>query len=248
MNTNSGESEDHTAASRTPLDWFQYQIGIRSFRAFAGDKPTWILNYSWDGAPHVAPRDAMLNLFMSELTAGANLWDARGHVMSGSNDMATRTEVFHWIAAHPDIFDAHREPVGEVGVYFSDTTRNFYAKDFIASYRGVLLLLLQNHIQFRIVTPRTVSGFKGRLLVLPDVRIVSDVESKAIHQFSKKGGGLILTGQPDAKLNDLSKAKLFSDAPERSYLKSAEIDFEHPNSDVAANLLGALQAYRVVLS
>jgi hypothetical protein len=235
-----GESEDHTAASRTPLDWFQYQIGIRSFRAFAGDKPTWILNYSWDGAPHVAPRDAMLNLFMSELTAGANLWDARGHVMSGSNDMATRTEVFHWIAAHPDIFDAHREPVGEVGVYFSDTTRNFYAKDFIASYRGVLLLLLQNHIQFRIVTPRTVSSFKGKLLVLPDVRILSDVESKAIHQFSKKGGGLILTGQPDAKLNDLSKAKLFSDAPERSYLKSAEIDFEHPNSDVAANLLGAL--------
>jgi hypothetical protein len=235
-----GESEDHTAASRTPLDWFQYQIGIRSFRAFAGDKPTWILNYSWDGAPHVAPRDAMLNLFMSELTAGANLWDARGHVMSGSNDMATRTEVFHWIAAHPDIFDAHREPVGEVGVYFSDTTRNFYAKDFIASYRGVLLLLLQNHIQFRIVTPRTVSSFNGKLLVLPDVRMVSDAESKAIHQFSKKSGGLVLTGQPDAKLKDLRNAKLYSDAPERSYLKSAETDFEHPDSDIAANLLGAL--------
>ena len=129
-----GESEDHTAASRTPLDWFQYQVGIRSFRAFAGDKPTWILNYSWDGAPHVKPRDAMLNLFMSELMAGANLWDARGHVMSGSNDMATRTEVYHWVAAHEDIFGVHREPVGEVGVYFSDTTRNFYSKEFIASY------------------------------------------------------------------------------------------------------------------
>jgi hypothetical protein len=236
-----GESEDHTAASRTPLDWFQYQIGIRSFRAFAGDKPTWILNYSWDGAPHVAPRDAMLNLFMSELTAGANLWDARGHVMSGSNDMATRSEVFHWIAAHPDVFDAHREPVGEVGVYFSDTTRNFYTKDFIASYRGVLLLLMQNHIQFRIVTPRTVSSFNGKLLVLPDVRIVSDVESKSIHQFYKKGGRLILTGQPDTKLHDLSKAKLYPDAPERAYLKSAEADFDHANTDAAADLLGALQ-------
>ncbi len=51
-----GEGEDHTAASRTPLDWFQYQVGIRSFRAFAGEqKATWILNYSWDGAPHVKP-------------------------------------------------------------------------------------------------------------------------------------------------------------------------------------------------
>ncbi len=236
-----GESQDHTAASRTPLDWFQYQAGLRSFRAFAGDKPTLILNYSWDGAPHVKPRDAMLNLFMSELMAGANLWDASGHVMSGSNDMATRNEVFHWVAAHPDIFDVHREPVGEVGVYFSDTTRNFYSKDFIASYRGVLLLLLRNHIQFRIVTPRTVSGFDGKVLVLPDVRIVSDAESASIHRFSAQGGSIIMTGQPDGKLNDLSKAVLFPDTPERAYLKSAEADFDHADPATAAKLLSALQ-------
>jgi hypothetical protein len=236
-----GESEDHTAASRTPLDWFQYQVGIRSFRAFAGEKPTWILNYSWDGAPHVKPRDAMLNLFMSELMAGANLWDARGHVMSGSNDMATRTEVYHWVAAHEDIFGVHREPVGEVGVYFSDTTRNFYSKEFIASYRGVLLLLLRNHIQFRIVTPRTVSSFNGKVLVLPDVRIVNDAESKSIRQFSDQGGSLVMTGQPDAKLNDLSKAHLFPDSPERAYLKSAETDFDHADPALAADLVSTLR-------
>ena len=236
-----GESEDHTAASRTPLDWFQYQVGIRSFRAFAGDKPTWILNYSWDGAPHVKPRDAMLNLFMSELMAGANLWDARGHVMSGSNDMATRTEVYHWVASHEDIFGVHREPVGEVGVYFSDTTRNFYSKEFIASYRGVLLLLLQNHIQFRIVTPRTVSSFNGKVLVLPDVRIVNDAESKSIHQFCDQGGSLVMTGQPDAKLNDLSKAHLYPDSPERAYLKSAEADFDHADPALAADLMSTLR-------
>src|SRR5271154_1338434 len=236
-----GDSEDHTAASRTPLDWFQYQVGIRSFRAFAGDKPTWILNYSWDGAPHVKPRDAMLNLFMSELMAGANLWDARGHVMSGSNDIATRTEVYHWVAAHEDIFGVHREPVGEVGVYFSDTTRNFYSKEFIASYRGVLLLLLQNHIQFRIVTPRTVSSFNGKVLVLPDIRIVSDAESKSIHQFSDQGGSLVMTGQPDAKLNDLSKARLYPDSPERAYLKSAEADFDHADPALASDLMKTLR-------
>jgi hypothetical protein len=236
-----GESQDHTAASRTPLDWFQYQVGIRSFRAFAGDKPTWILNYSWDGAPHVKPRDAMLNLFMSELMAGANLWDARGHVMSESNDMATRSEVYHWVAAHEDIFGVHREPIGEVGVYFSDTTRNFYTKDFIASYRGVLLLLLQNHIQFRIVTPRTVSSFDGKVLVLPDVRMVSDAESKSIHQFYNQGGSVVLTGHPDARLNDLSKAHLYPDSPERAYLKSAEADFDHADSATAAGLMSTLR-------
>jgi hypothetical protein len=236
-----GEGEDHTAASRSPLDWFQYQVGMRSFRAFAGDKPTWILNYSWDGALHVKPRDAMLNLFMSELMAGANLWDASGHVMSGSNDMATRNEVFHWVAAHEDIFGVHREPVGEVGVYFSDSTRNFYSKDFIASYRGVLLLLLRNHIQFRIVTPRTVSSFDGKMLVLPDVRLVSDAESESIHQFYNRGGKLVMTGHPDAKLNDLSQAVRYADCPERAYLKSAEADFEDADASMATGLLSTMR-------
>jgi hypothetical protein len=236
-----GESEDHTAASRTPLDWFQYQVGIRSFRAFAGDKPTWILNYSWDGAPHVKPRDAMLNLFMSELMAGANLWDARGHVMSGSNDMATRSEVYHWVAAHEDVFGVHREPVGEVGVYFSDTTRNFFSKEFIASYRGVLLLMLRNHIQFKIVTPRTVSSFQGKMLVLPDVRILSEAESKAIHQFYDQGGSVVMTGHPDARVSDLTKARLYPDSPERAYLQSAEANFDAADDSVASDLLSALR-------
>jgi hypothetical protein len=169
------------------------------------------------------------------------LWDARGHVMSESNDMATRSEVYHWVAAHEDIFGVHREPIGEVGVYFSDTTRNFYTKDFIASYRGVLLLLLQNHIQFRIVTPRTVSSFDGKVLVLPDVRMVSDAESKSIHQFYNQGGSVVLTGHPDARLNDLSKAHLYPDSPERAYLKSAEADFDHADSATAAGLMSTLR-------
>ena len=235
-----GEGEDHTAASRTPLDWFQYQVGIRSFRAFAGDKATWILNYSWDGAPHVAPRDAMLNLANSELMAGANFWDARGHVMSGSNNMPTRVEIFKWIAAHEDIFSAQREPNGEVGVYFSDTTRNFYPKDFVASYRGVLLLLLRHHIQFRIVTPRTLNSFDRQVLILPDVRVLSDAESSAIHKFAEQGGRVVLTGQSDAKLKDLGNAARYSDAPERAYLKAAETDFQGPETDAAKEFLGGL--------
>src|ERR1700758_4084703 len=183
-----GAGDDHTAASRTPFDWLMYQVGLRSFRAFAGDRSTWILNYSWDGAPRVKPRDAMLNLSMSELMAGANLWDAKGHVMSGSNDMATRAEIFHWVAAHQAIFSSLRVPVGNVGVYFSDTTRNYSPKEYIASYRGILLLFLQTHIQFQIVTSRTLSAFAGSTLVLPDVRVLNDAESIAAHRFHQQGG------------------------------------------------------------
>src|SRR5882672_4971201 len=89
---------DHMASSRTPLDWFAYQVGMHSFRAFAQGKPTWILNYSWDGDKKVAARDAMPNLAMSQIMDGANFWDAPGHSMAGSNDAATRKKIFSWIA------------------------------------------------------------------------------------------------------------------------------------------------------
>ena len=80
-------------ASKTPLDWLHYMIGMFTFRAFAGGKASWMLSYSWDGERNIDPRDAMKNLFMSKLIAGTNSWDAKGHVMSHSNDLETRQGV-----------------------------------------------------------------------------------------------------------------------------------------------------------
>ncbi|HEY6447644.1 MAG TPA: hypothetical protein VIY53_14375 [Acidobacteriaceae bacterium] len=237
-----GDSEDHTAASRSPFDWFMYQIGMRSFRAFAGEtKPTWILNYSWDGAKNVAPREAMLSLANSQLTAGANFWDARGHVMSGSNDMPTREQIFHWIAAHEDIFGAERQPQGETGVYFSDTTRNYYPDAFVDAYRGVLLMLLQNHVQFRIVTARTLRDFHGQVLVLPEVRVVSQAEAAGVRAFAAKGGRVVLTGRTDDRLRDLPAAVGFPDQPELRYLHAAQKDFYGANPGSEPNLLRAIE-------
>jgi hypothetical protein len=121
-------SGDHMASSRSPLDWFRYQVGMQSFRSFAGEKATWILNYSWDGDRNVRPGESIKNLAMSELNAGANFWDAQGHVMSGSNDLAARKAIFHWISAHEATFYRPRQPINPVGVYFSPETRNRFAK------------------------------------------------------------------------------------------------------------------------
>jgi hypothetical protein len=177
---------------------------------------------------------------MSELMAGANLWDAKGHVMSGSNDMATRTEIFEWVAAHQSVFSDIRVPVGNVGVYFSDTNRNYHPREYIASYRGMLLLLLQAHIQFKIVTPRTLARFAGSTLVLTDVRALSDAESSAMHHFHQQGGKLILTGAPDAKLDDITNATRFPDCPERNYLETASSHFDAVRPVDQATLLHAV--------
>ena len=62
-------------------------IGMYSFRAFAGSKPSWMLSYSWEKRSKLRLNEAMKNLAMAQLMAGANTWDVRGHVMSGSNDI-----------------------------------------------------------------------------------------------------------------------------------------------------------------
>src|SRR5512133_1171006 len=140
---------DHTASARTPLDWFFYQIGMHAFRVFAEGKATWILNYSWDGDKNIAPREAMLNLAMSQVMAGANMWDAKGHSMSHSNDSRTRTQMFDWVRRHEDQFYQPRAPIAPIGVYSSPKTRDYFAQEFIASFRGVMMLLMQKHWEFQ---------------------------------------------------------------------------------------------------
>ena len=159
---------DHMASGRTPLDWFRYQVGMHSFRAFAAGKATWILNYSWDGDKKVDARPAMQNLAMSQIMTGSNFWDAPGHSMAGSNNLDTRTKIFSWIEKHQETFYRPRSPINPVGVYFSPKTRDYHGADFISSYRGCLILLMQKHSEFQVVTPRTLADFKGDSLILPE--------------------------------------------------------------------------------
>ena len=192
-----GEGE-HMAAGRSPLGWFDYLTGLYSFRAFAQGKASWMLNYSWDGAKDVDPREAMKNMFLAEITAGTNVWDARGHVMSGSNDMATRTGVFQWIQQNEKTFYLPRTPMNPMGVYFSPKTRDYFAREFMESYKGTLVMLMQSHLEFQIVTPRTLREFHGRVMVLPDVRCLSGREVEWLKSYVKSGKALVATADTGA--------------------------------------------------
>lgn len=183
------------SAARTPLAWFQDMVGMYSFRAFAGAKPSWMLSYSWEKEKQVAPAEAMKNLAMAQLVAGTNTWDVSGHVMSGSNDIETRKLIFGWIKEHEKTFFLPRKPVRPVGVYFSPATRNYFATDFIDSYRGILMLLLQSHLEFQIVTPRTLAGFHGEMLILPDARCLGNAELDDLRSYAGSGKALIMTGE-----------------------------------------------------
>jgi hypothetical protein len=233
-------SGDHMASARTPLNWFYYQVGMHTFRAFAEGKATWILNYSWDGDKVVDKRQAMMNLAMSQLMAGANFWDAPGHSMAGSNDPATRKTIFDWIKQNEKTFYLPRSPIHPIGVYFSPETRNYYSADFIRSYRGILVLLMQSHREFQIVTPRTLSQFHGDALVLPDVRVLSGDERTKLEQYTDAGKKLIITGNDPLQSRDRKNVVTFPDCPGKAYVTALESDFDRANPQMRRAFLDSL--------
>jgi hypothetical protein len=63
------------------------------------------------------------------------------------------------------------------------------------SYQGMMMMLLQSHIEFEVVTPRTLADFKGKILVLADVKCISDKETDQLKSYVRNGNGLIITGE-----------------------------------------------------
>lgn len=242
---------DHMASSRTPLDWFNYQVGMHSFRAFAEGKATWILNYSWDGDKKVDRREAMMNLAASEIMAGANFWDAPGHSMAGSNDPATRRKIFSWIKAHEDTFYRPRTTIAPIGVYFSPETRNYYANEFVPSYRGVLILLMQRHLEFQVVTPRTLADFRGQALILPDVRVMNEVERAWLRKYVGGGKTLVITGEDVTHIGAGANVIRFGTCPGKDYYSALQKSVEESSPDREREFLTSLKTespVRVVAS
>src|ERR1700733_6425815 len=235
-----GES-NHLASSRMPLDWFNYQVGMHSFRAFAQGKATWILNYSWDGDAKVDRREAMMNLAASEIMAGANFWDAPGHSMAGSNDPATRRRIFSWIKANENTFYQPRTAIDPIGVYFSPETRDFYANEFITSYRGVLILLMRSHIEFQIVTPRTLSRFRGHALILPDVQVTSEEERTEFRKYVEDGHTLVITGRDATEIGGATNVIRFGRCPGKDYYEALKKSVDESNPEREKEFLESLK-------
>jgi endo-alpha-1,4-polygalactosaminidase (GH114 family) len=234
-----GEGE-HLASSRSQLDWFLYQAGMLTFRAFARGKATWILNYSWDGDKNIDPREAMKNLAMSQVVAGANFWDAPGHSMAGSNDKATRGEIFRWIETNEKTFYSPRFPLHPIGVYFSPKSRDYDPNGFLPSFRGLLVLLLQSHQEFQVITPETLAAFHGDVLVLPNVTVLSDAEKQTVNRFAGGGARVVITGRNVTGLSSSERVLAYESCPASFYLDKLGKDFSSGLREMPKEFLQAL--------
>ena len=230
----------HMAVERSQIDWFLYQAGMLSFRAFAQGRATWILNYSWDGEKGVSAPEPMKNLANSIVMAGANFWDAPGHSMAGSNDEATRKQIFEWLAKNERALYLPRTPIHPVGVYFSPKSRDYNPKTFLPSYRGLLVLLIQQHRALQVVTPRTLADFQGEALVLPNVSVLSETERGDLKAFVDHGGRVIVLGEDSSGILPSPKKVVLPSDPAQEYFQALASGFAVGSANPPKELLNAL--------
>jgi hypothetical protein len=117
-----------------------------------------------------------------------------------------------------------------------------YGEEFIRSYRGILILLMQKHVEFQVVTPRTLADFRGETLILPDVRIFGDSEKNWAKEYVRNGRTLIVTGADATQLAEGKNIVRFPHCPGKAYVAAMEADFEGTVPDSQADFLGSLKA------
>src|SRR5581483_286122 len=131
---------------------------------------------------------------------------------------------------------------------FSPKTRDYFADEFITSYRGILILLMQKHLEFQVVTPRTLADFKGKTLVLPDVRVLNDEEQSQLKQYVSSGGTLIITGHDATQFAGEGQSSSQSDnvirlpqSPGAEYFAKLKSNFDDTTPDEESNFFDKLK-------
>jgi hypothetical protein len=134
-----------------------------------------------------------------------------------------------------------RKPMHPVGVYFSPESRDYDSKDFLPAYRGTLVMLLQAHREFQVVTPRTVASFKGEKLILPSVSTLSDGERESIRKYVAGGGKLVITGSNRTGMAASERVRILDADPGKAHFRELEKDFSEAATKMPKDFLEAIQ-------
>jgi hypothetical protein len=76
---------------------------------------------------------------------------------------------------------------------------------------------MQKHLEFQVVTPRTLSEFQGRTLILPNVRVISENERAWLRKYVNGNKTLVITGEDATQLGAAANVVRFPECPGRDY-------------------------------
>ena len=152
-------------------------------------------------------------------------WHHVGAFQEDRRQFRTAQPVMEWHAANEDVL-YQRQPAAAVGVLWSHENADFYGRERVEGrvgdpWRGVTLALTKARIPYLPVHADQIARAAGeaglRLLILPDLAVMSEAQCRAVRQFVEDGQNahsLLATGcsslldedglpRPDFALGDL---------------------------------------------
>ena len=139
------------------------------------------------------------------LSAGGRYWDNYftniPEAAPDRRNIYDHAEVFLFVRKHEKILERHA-PVANIGIYYSRPTRVSYREKieegdrFGSEIRGVEAIMMENHIPHDFIIEDQVSKQslqKYKLIILPNVRCISDDEIVLLKDYVNNGGNVLAT-------------------------------------------------------
>jgi PKD repeat protein len=170
------------------------------------------------------------------LAAGNNPYELQVPEMTTTVGVDYRTRMFGWAQKNsPYLFEA--EAGARVAVLYSSPSRDYvdkfqglgmfvtwdsndslwwagdpidsaYERQYLAEYRGMVKLLVHEHIPFdSVVRPDLAELSSYETVILPDIEAISDAEADILRQYVQNGGHLVVTGPNPTGLDEYGTAR-----------------------------------------
>ena len=112
----------------------------------------------------------------------------------------TPVALAEWMARNQDYL-INRQPIATVGILYSQRNTDFFGRDDVEAQvnqpqRGFSQALTRARIPFLFVNADDIAREAGslRILILPNLGLLTDEQAEAIAAFSRRGGSVIATG------------------------------------------------------
>jgi hypothetical protein len=180
---------------------------IKFLKSMAPEREA-VVMYSGNGTSHRLVIDPPIDLkiwLWEILSAGGRFWNCYfTNVPTVTHDRRNafnESAAYHFVKANEALLEQH-VPVASIGIYYSRPTRLSYrnkseeGNEFGTEIRGVETVLMENHILHDFILDDQLSKERLQryeLVILPNVRCMSEGEIKLLKEYVHEGGNLIAT-------------------------------------------------------
>lgn len=191
-----------------PYENLNYGSTIIKFLKSTAPEREAVVMYGGNGTTHRLVIDPPIDLkvwLWQILSAGGRFWNCYfSNVPTQTHDNRNafnETEVYQFVKQNEKLLERH-VPVANVGIYYSRQTRVSYRKKteegdpFGIEIRGMEAVMMENHIPHDFILDDQLSQErlqKYKLIVLPNIKCMSDREMALLKEYVRSGGNLIAT-------------------------------------------------------